>query len=262
MSFKDNLLKKMKIDRLAAQVLSSIKPPGSIQKVDLESMRTLLEMSAYELKVERDLDLYYKNHTADKLKIVVLDNDLPLYRTSIEDVVLRKSPIVKEMTKIRNIIKILSDSDVLTSKREETVRTVQQEGVELLDLSFDESDLDALATDGTTALQDKDPEGVLECISLFAEILDYRRLPKTMGVSELNAVGTKIEIEGGKILWGPLVLYNSASNRLKLVVDQFESGDRGKLDVLHQIAAGTKEADLEGSDVFEFLKKSALRHRR
>jgi hypothetical protein len=58
MSFKENLLAKIKIDRLAAKVIASIAPVESGSKVDKDAMRSLLEMSRYEYQKVRDLDLY------------------------------------------------------------------------------------------------------------------------------------------------------------------------------------------------------------
>ena len=58
MSFKENLLTKLKINRLAAKVLASIGPVESGSKVDKEAMRSLLEMSPYQHQKVRDLDLY------------------------------------------------------------------------------------------------------------------------------------------------------------------------------------------------------------
>ena len=53
MSFKENLLNKMKINRLARKVLTSFGPPESGSKIDKEAMRSLLEMSPYRYHRER-----------------------------------------------------------------------------------------------------------------------------------------------------------------------------------------------------------------
>ncbi|MBW1822618.1 MAG: hypothetical protein JRI92_12855, partial [Deltaproteobacteria bacterium] len=60
MSFKDNLLKKIKIINMSKKVLGSIGPPDSERKTDKATMRRLLEMSPYTLHKKRDLDLYIK----------------------------------------------------------------------------------------------------------------------------------------------------------------------------------------------------------
>ena len=126
MSFKENILKQIRINKTAKQVILSIGPPDSGRKVDKDAMRRLLEMSPYTYRKERDLDLYLEDAESEKKKILVLDNDLAIYDTFVEDVVLRKSPTVKEMISIRNAIKILNDSDVVISKKEESVKTIQK----------------------------------------------------------------------------------------------------------------------------------------
>ena len=76
-----------------------------------------------------DLDLFVDPEDAS---ILVLDNELPIYKTTIEDVLIRKSPYTKEMLNIRNIIKILKDSDVKISRKEASVKRVQKKSVDLL----------------------------------------------------------------------------------------------------------------------------------
>ena len=58
-----------------------------------------------------------------------------LYDT-VADVGMRKSPTIREMVSIRNAMKILSDADVVASKKEASVRTIQEECLSALDLSF------------------------------------------------------------------------------------------------------------------------------
>ena len=106
MSFRENLLKKIQIDRLTRIVLQSIGTPESGLKIDKDAMRRLLAMSPYEYRKVRDLDLYIREADGGKNKILVLDNELPIYLTTVDDVAMRKSPYIAEMVKIRNIIKI------------------------------------------------------------------------------------------------------------------------------------------------------------
>ena len=173
MSFKQNLLTKLKINRLAAKVIDSIGPVESGSKVDKDAMRSLLELSPYKYQKSRDLDLYIENINQEKSKVFVLDNELPIYDTTIDDVTIRKSPLIGEMVKIRNIIKILKDSDVKLSRKEESVKAIQKECIDQLDLSFNESDIDEIAKDGQAALERDHPDGVTECLELFAEVLNY-----------------------------------------------------------------------------------------
>ena len=122
MSFRENLLKKIEIDKLTTTVLNSIGPSGGERKIDKEAMTQLLEMSPYRYQRERDLDLFVQEAESGRGKILVLDNELPIYTTTIQDVAMRKSPYIKEMVSIRNAIKILKDSDVKISIKEASLR--------------------------------------------------------------------------------------------------------------------------------------------
>ena len=262
MGFRDNLLKKMEIDKNARKVLDSIRPAGSLHKVDTNSMIFLLESAAYAYEKKRDLDLYYKEQDDGKKRIVVLDNDLSIYHTTIDDVVIRKSPYVKEMVSIRNVIKILNDSDVVVSKKEASVRAIQKESIDTLDLSFDESDLKEIEASGTDALSISNSEGVMESLLLFCEILGYVTPPKSFIVRGQTVMCRRTEMEDGTTLYGPIVLYNEADNEIKLVEDQIRAVEKEKVNQLQKTALGQASPDMEGADVFKFLKKEAMNIRR
>ena len=102
--------------------------------MDKGLFRVLLEMAEYRHLRERDLDLYLPPEGSGKSHILVLDNDLPFYKTTVSDIAMRKSPTVKEMVNIRNAIKILNDSDVVVSKKADSVKTVRQECLSRLNL--------------------------------------------------------------------------------------------------------------------------------
>jgi hypothetical protein len=259
MSFRENLLAKIKINRLAAKVIESIGPAESGRKVDKDAMRSLLEMSPYEYQKARDLDLYVEEIDQGQKKIFVLDNELPIYRTTIEDVVIRKSPLIKEMVKIRNIIKILKDSDVKISRKEESVKAIQGDCIDQLDLSFNESDIDEIAKDGQASLERDYPDGVIESLELFAELLDYRPAPKAFQLGRHKIVGELAPRAGGEVLYGPMMIYSLIHGTLKLIEDQISSFDKTKIELIQQVAAGKQKAAVEGPDVFEYLKNTVLK---
>ncbi len=261
MSFKENLLKKIKIDKLATEVIASIGPPDSSRKVDKDKMRRLLEMSPYTYKRERDLDLYLQDADAEKGKILVLDNDLAIYNTFVEDVALRKSPTIKEMISIRNAIKILSDSDVVLSKKVDSVKTIQQECIDILDLSFNESDLDEIERDGSASLEREYTDGVMESLDLFAEILGYSDAPKAFRISHHKIIGALTKKESGEVVFGPMVIYGIIHNAVSLIDRQVGSFDKGGIEYIHQVASGKEAPTTEGAEVFQYLKKTALRQR-
>ena len=259
MSFKENLLQKIKIDKMAKQVIASIGPPDSGRKVDKKIMRTLLEMSSYTYRRKRDLDLYIEDVDTEKTRILVLDNDLAIYNTSVYDVAMRKSPTVKEMMNPFNVIKILKDTDVVISKKEESVKTIQTECVVKLDLTFNESDLDEILNDGTASLEREYADGVIESIDLFAEILGYSTPPKAFRIGHHKIVGALTKQESGEDMFGPMVIYSIIHNLLSLIDQQIGSFNKGKIEFMHRVATGKEEATAEGPNVFQHLKQIVLK---
>ncbi len=254
MSFKENLLKKIRIDETAKKVKDSVGHPDS-RRIDKSLMRGLLEMGQRIYRKERDLDLY----VSEEGNILVLDNDLTIYKTSAEDVALRKSPTVKEMVNIRNIIKILNDSDVVISKKETSVETVRKECINLLDLSFDESDIEMIAKEGLASLEGRYTEGVIEALSLFGEMLGYVSPPKALQISQNNIIGIQTEKQSGEALFGPIVLYSLIHNTLRLIEEEINCSDKEKIVFVQQVAAGKVKASKEGADVFEYLREAVIR---
>ena len=259
MSFKENLLKKIKIDKMVRQVIASIGPVDSGRKIDKKIMRILLELADYTYKRKRDLDLYIENIDAEKTRILVLDNDLAIYNTSVYDVAVRKSPTVKEMMNPFNVVKILKDTDVVLSKKEDSVKTIQQECIAKLNLSFNASDLEDIAKDGLASFENGYSDGVMDCLDLFTEILHYRNAPKAFRVGRHKITGTLVKKENGEEMFGPMVLYSMMHNTLKLIDRQIGSFDRESIEFFHHVAAGKEKASAEGSDVFQYLKTVALK---
>jgi hypothetical protein len=261
MSFKENLLKKIKIDNMAKQVIASIGPADSGRKIDKKIMRNLLDLSDYTYKKKRDLDLYIEDINAEKTRILVLDNDLAIYNTSVYDVAMRKSPTVKEMMNPFNVVKILKDTDVVISKKEDSVKTIQQGCIAKLNLSFNASDLDEIAKDGLASFENGYSDGVIECLDLLGEILHYRNAPKAYSVGHHKITGALVKQENGEEMFGPMVIYSMIHNTLKLIDQQIGSFDKEKIKFVQHVAAGTEEASVNGSDVFQYLKTEALKSR-
>ncbi|MBS3733109.1 MAG: hypothetical protein KGY42_09395, partial [Desulfobacterales bacterium] len=78
MSFKENLRKKIEIDRMARRALGSLEPAEDGVRIDREAVRGLLETAGYESRVERDMELFSRDFSAEPPEIIVLDNELPL----------------------------------------------------------------------------------------------------------------------------------------------------------------------------------------
>jgi hypothetical protein len=256
MSFKADLLKKLTIDRLAAEVIGSLKPLETIPAVDKVAMKRLLEFGGYRHRRERDLDLYLKTPETDERRILVLDNDLAIYTSTVEDVALRKSPTIKEMISIKNAIKILNDSDVVISKKETSVQTVKEECVAMLDLTFNASDIKMIAKDGADALALSDTDGVMECLAMFAELLNYTAFPDAFAIDNHKIIGAIKKKEKNIILFGPVVLYDTFRNTLKLIDQPVDGKAEDTVVFLQRVATGKEKTVAEGALVFEYLKET------
>ncbi len=258
MSFKKNLLKKIEIDSLVAKVMASVRPLESGRKVDKEAMRTLLEMAGYTLRKERDLDLYLEDAAATKGNILVLDNDLTIYDTTVEDVVIRKSPYLKDMISVRNIIKILNDKDVVVSKKESSVRHVQQACIATLDLSYDSSAIADIAIDGVASLESRYADGVIEVVDMFAVLLGYKPPPKIFSLRPHHVRGALEEKENGELLFGPVAMYSPESNTMKVINTPISSNDKAKMQYYKNVASDEEKAPISGEAAFKFLKEAVL----
>ena len=258
MSFKENLLKKIQINQLSQKVLHTIGPPDSGLKVDKEAMRSLLEMGPYQHHQERDLDLYIERNDEGQPDILVLDNELPIYRTTVEDVAMRKSPYTKEMLSIRNVIKILKDSDVKISRKEASLKIVQKKCIDQLDLDFTESDIVSIAREGSDSLANGYTDGIIESLSLLSELLGYRPPPKAFRIRHYEIMGAVMEKAGGEILYGPIVALSRVDNSLRMLDTPISSMDSAKMTYFQRVVKGDEKATQEGAEVFEYLKNAIL----
>jgi hypothetical protein len=258
MSLKDNLLKKIKINQLARKVLATIGTAESGLRIDKDAMRSLLEMSPYQYQRERDLDLYIQKLNGELNRILVLDNELPIYETTVEDVLIRKSPYTKEMLSIKNVIKILKDSDVKLSRKEASLESVQKECTEALDLTWKPADIEAIAKEGVDALENSYADGVVESLALFAELLDYRPPPKVFRIRHHEILGAVSTKQTEEMLFGPVVVFSLIDNSLVMLEEEFSSFDKGRIKYYQQAATGKDKPSLEGAEVFQWLKDAVV----
>ena len=259
MSFKKNLLKKIRINTLAEVVLNSLGSPDSGKKLDKNAMRGLLEIRGFVHSKERDLDLYTQPDDRGQQRVMVLGNELAFFRTTMEDVALRRSPTVKEMISIRNAIKILNDKDIVISKGADTLQMIQQECLDMLDLSFEEADLDGIVQDGAASLKNNYSEGVMETLSLFAELLEYQIPPRGMTIPHYHILGAASPKGAGDLRFGPMAVYGMVQNDLKFIDEQISGSNRQEIERIESIIKGKSKAFCEGPDVFNELKDRVMK---
>jgi hypothetical protein len=258
MSFIENLRRKIEIDRLSESVIHSMGPTGSGRKIDKDAVRRLLDISGYVHRREREMDLYLKDPQAEKGLVLFLDNELPIYDTTVEDAVMRRNPLIKEMVSIRKIIKILNDKDIVVSKKEDTVQRIRQECLETLDLSYSESDIAEMAREGIASLDSNYADGVIEAMALFAALLGWTSAPKPFKLPHFEIYAGVDEKGGGEIDVGPMVLYSLAHNELKLIDKTLGSFEKEAVSYLQSVAKGEEKPAVSGGDVFYRLKERVL----
>ena len=258
MSFKENLLRKVEIDRLTRSILAMIGPVDSGKRIDRALLGQLMVFFPWQRVKERDLELYLEDAEAEKTRILVLDNDLSIYDTTVEDVVMRKSPTVKEMVSIRNAIKILNDKDVVVCKKETSLREIQKICIAGLDLDYTASDIAAIAADGAASLKNGYAEGVQESLMLLAELLGLVSAPRAFAMKHHDIYGRVTERPGGEVTLGPLVIYSRVQDSLVCLEGSVGSRDKDRFDRLKAVAAGESEAAASGAAVFDLMKDKVL----
>ena len=258
MYYKDNLLKKIEIDRLVRSIAGDIGSVESGKRIDKAQLAQLITFFPWSRRQERDLVLFMETDGPGKTRILVMDNDLTIYNTSVEDVVLRKSPTVKEMVNIRNAIKILNDKDVVVSKKEASLKTIQKICIDELDLRFTASDIDGLARDGKASLENGHAPGVQESLMLFAEILGMIPAPNTFSLNHHDIYGLLAEKPNGEITFGPLMMFSLVHSTLTCIEIRLSSRDKGRFDTLKAVASGEAEASASGPAAFDLMKSKVL----
>jgi len=270
-SFKENLLRKIQIDETVKKLAAGIGPPDSGLKIDKTMLRGLLETGPRKFRKERDLELYVLEDAQGSGNILVLDNELAVYKTTPEDIALRKSPTVREMVSIRNVFKILNDKDVMVSKREDSLETVRKECIAMLDFSFDAADFEAIEKDGADSLKNGYADGVIESLSLFRKLLGYVPAPKAFHSGNHYIIGKSEKKESGELLFGPVAVYSFIHNSLKLIERQISSLAKDRIavllkteksdaqDGLQDASTGKEKGLLQGAGVFAYLREETVR---
>ncbi|MCJ7595499.1 MAG: hypothetical protein MUO52_12085 [Desulfobacterales bacterium] len=258
MSFKENLKAKIKLDRLLQKLVATIREPPGKRWLDKVLTQELLDMTDLEHKKVRDLHLYIRPLEGEIMEVLVLDNELPIYHTTVDDVVLRKSPYWQQMFSIKNIKKIMNDQDVMISKGKDSLKRLHANALALLDLTYTRDDLALLLEDARQGLERKSIAQIQEPIELFFNLLDFQQV--SLGIPEQDLqVFAGPKRNGGLVpTFEHLVLFNVESLSLGLKKGAFSPQSDSDLAWVLQYARSEETADLHGIDVFEFLAELAL----
>jgi len=221
-------------------------------------MRSLLELSPYQYQRERDLDLYVKPAEGELKMILVLDNMLPILKSTVKDVVTRRSPRTLEMWNFRTIRKILVDSDIKISTRAKSVETVLKDAAAQLDLTYTDAAIYDMARDGIAWLAGSNANGVEKSLSLFATLLGYQEFPNNLGLGRLVCYGVSASGSDNEPTFGPLVLYRPDNNTLVWINESLSGSDRKQMEFLRSVAAGESSVPVTGDAVFEKLQENVF----
>jgi hypothetical protein len=259
MSFKENLKAKINLDRLFRKLISTIKEPPGKWWLDKVLAQELLGMTDLEQKKFRDLHLYIRPLEGEIMEVLVFDNELPIYHTSVADVALRKSPRWQEMFSIRNIKKIMNQHDVLVSKGKESLKRLYANALTLLDLTYTRDDLAMLLEDARQGLEQRSIAQIEESFDLFFELLDFQ--PVSLGGQEQDLqIFARPKVNGGAVpTFEHFILFDEENLSLGLKKGEFSPESDLDLAWVMQYARGGKRADLQGIGVFEFLAEMALK---
>ncbi len=258
MSFKENLRAKIQLDALLRKLIFTMRETPAQRWLDKGLTQKLLDMTDLEPKKVRDLHLYVRPLEGETLEVLVLDNELPIYHTTVADVALRKSPMWKEMLSIRNIKKILNDQDVIVSKGKESLKRLHAHALAELDITYTRDDLAELVEDARQGLDQKSVAQIQESFDLFFELLDFQ--PVSLGVLEQDLQSfARPKANGGAVpTFEHLILFDEENLLLGLKKGTFSPQSDLDLAWVMQYARGEETADLQGIEVFEFLAESAL----
>jgi len=261
MSFKENLKAKINLDALLRKLTSTIRETPAQKRLDKGLTKELLEMTDLEPRQVRDLDLYVRPLEGESMEVLVLDNELPIYHTTVADVALRKSPVWKEILSIKNIKKVMDDKDVIVSKGKESLNRLYNDALARLDLSYTGEDLALLVEDARRGLEQKSLDQIQESFDLFFELLDFQ--PVSLGVLEYDLqVFARPKTNGGaKTTFENILFFNEEDFTLGLKKGTLSPQSDLDLAWVMQYARGEEKADLQGVEVFEFLAVLALKEK-
>jgi hypothetical protein len=258
MSFKENLRFKISLDRLFLTLVSTVREAPGRRWLDKGLTKELLARTDFEYKKVRNLDLYVRPLEGEIVEVAVLDNELPIYHTTVDDVTLRKSPYWQQMFSIRNVRKIMNDHDVIASKGKESLKRLHVNALALLDLTYTRDDLTLLLKDVRQGLEQKSISQIQESLDLFFGLLEFQ--PVSLEVLEPRFQSfARPKLNAGVVpVFEHLILFDEKKVLIGLKKGAFSPQSDSDLGWVMRYVRGEETADLQGIDVFEFLAGLAV----
>jgi hypothetical protein len=257
MSLKENLQKKMKIKRITKKIAFTLRETPGQRRLNKEAMRDLLNLSDFEQIKARDLTLYVRALEGENKEVLVFDNELPIYHSTVADVAMRKTPQWKEMLSVRNVIKVLNDKDVVVSRGKESLHRVYENALAQIDLSYSKEDLDRLFRDAQRSLNQRSLAGIQESLEMFVELLGFQ--PVSMDVQEpqiQSFARLKLDDEEAP-LYEDLIYLNEHNIEVHLLKGDFAPKSDWDLARFLQCVHGEASTDAKDEEVFAYLVELA-----
>lgn len=258
MGFKENLKAKIDLDRLFRKILYTIKEPPETKWVDKELAREILDMTDFKHEEERKLDFYIRPLKDEVMEVLVLDNELPIYHTTVEDVALRKSPHWQEMFSIRNVKRIMNDQDVIVSKGKESLGRVYAVALAKLDLAYTLDDLEQLIEDARRGMEHGSAEEIRDSLELFFELIGFQPVYFEILEPDLEFFGRPVPESGAAPSFEHLIIFNEGTLSVALRKGGFSPKNDSDLGWVTRYAQGLEAADFRDIAVFEFLAELAM----
>ncbi|RJR33163.1 MAG: hypothetical protein C4576_28490 [Desulfobacteraceae bacterium] len=258
MNFKKNLKSKIRLDGLLQRVLNTIREPPEESSVDKELTREILKTTDFKYKKIGNLEFYMRPMESEIMEILVLENELPIYHTTLGDLTLRKNPHWQDLVSIRNLRKIMNDQDVLASKGRESLKRLYENALGRLDLTYTEDDIESLVIDAQLGIEQRSVKRVRESLDLFFGLLGFEPVLFKVIRPEVHMFGRPVSEREGVPLFEHLVVFNEATLSLGLRRGAFSPINDLHLDWVIRYSDGMAEADLHGTEVLEFLAEMAL----
>lgn len=197
MNSLENIKKKITVDFLVKKIEISLNTENGYSGIDKQSVKLLLGKCGYQSISKRGLELFEKN--MPEHHVIVNDALLGRYETSVSDVVLRKSPTIKEMISFKNARKILGDSDVLRSVKKDTLEYLRSSYINSLD--FSDLSKDKLVSELRILFDADDIEGFFKLVLVLFELSSLNYLPFLSKKYNLYILGKKNEKENDSFFY-------------------------------------------------------------
>jgi hypothetical protein len=262
MNLKENLKAKTKLDELLQKLSATIKVPPGQAWLDKPLAREFLGMTDFERRKVRTLDLYVRPLKGEIMEVLVFDDELPVFHTTVADVALRKSSYWQEYFDIGNIKKIMFDKDVVVSKGKESLNTIHAHATALLDLTFSQDDLTLAVDDARQALELKSITRMWESFDLFFQLLNFRPIPLETQEHDFEIFARQKSNGSGISIFEHIIFFDEEKMSLGMKKGSFSPENIFDLAWINRYAGKEESVDLQGLSVFEFLSELAWKERK